>query len=176
LPRCNDIRGITESYYNQKREEFRTKQKEPQKKMGKLQIADKEYYISSDYILNLASRAAELFESSEPIEKRQLLRFALQNFQLDGTLVRYNEIKPFDKIREYASRQAWLPRVPLLASLAGSPLRFETLTKVLVTRIQKYQSDDWFILHAPRPGLEPGTFSLTANRSAIELSRNIFSY
>lgn len=78
--------------------------------MGKLQIADEEYYISSDYILNLTPRAAELFESSEPIEKRQLLRFALQNFQLDGTLVRYNEIKPFDKIREYASRQAWLPR------------------------------------------------------------------
>lgn len=77
--------------------------------MGKLQSADEEYYISSDYILNLASKAAELFESSEPIEKRQLLRFALQNFQLDGTLVRYNEIKPFDKIREYASRQAWLP-------------------------------------------------------------------
>lgn len=76
--------------------------------MGKLQIADGEYYISSDYILNLASRATELFESSEPIEKRQLLRFALQNLVLDGSLVRYDQIKPFDKIREYASRQAWL--------------------------------------------------------------------
>jgi len=100
---------ITESYYNKKREEFRAKQKELQKKMGKLQIADEEYYITSDYILNLASRADELFESSEPIEKRQLIKFALQNLVLDGSLVRYDEIKPFDTIRDYASRQAWLP-------------------------------------------------------------------
>ena len=99
---------ITESYYNKKREEFRAKQKELQKKMGKLQIADEEYYITSDYILNLASRADELFESSEPIEKRQLIKFALQNLVLDGSLVRYDEIKPFDTIRDYASRQAWL--------------------------------------------------------------------
>ena len=76
--------------------------------MAKLQVADEDYYISSDYILNLASKAAELFESSEPQEKRQLLKFTLQNLVLDGTLVRYDEIKPFDAIRLYASRQAWL--------------------------------------------------------------------
>jgi len=78
--------------------------------MGKLQIADEEYYISSEYLLNLAKRASELFESSEPIEKRQLLKFTLQNLRVDGSLVRYDELKPFDTIRLYASRQAWLPR------------------------------------------------------------------
>ena len=78
--------------------------------MGKLQIADEEYYISSEYLLNLAKRASELFECSEPIEKRQLLKFTLQNLQVDGSLVRYDELKPFDTIRLYASRQAWLPR------------------------------------------------------------------
>ncbi len=46
----------------------------------------------------------------EPIEKRQLLKFALQNLVLDGSLVRYDEIKPFNTIREYASRQAWLAK------------------------------------------------------------------
>ena len=77
--------------------------------MGKLQIADEEYYITSDYVLNLASRASELFESSEPQQKRLLLKETLQNLTLDGRLVRYNEIKPYDKIRLYASRQDWLP-------------------------------------------------------------------
>lgn len=101
--------SITESYYNKKREEFRAKQRELHKKMGKLQIADEEYYLSSDYILNLASRASELFESSEPHEKRQLLKMTLQNLVLEDNSVRYNELKPFDKIREHASRQAWLP-------------------------------------------------------------------
>jgi len=101
--------SITESYYDKKRAEFRAKQKALQKKMGKLQIADEQYYITSDYVLNLASRASELFESSEPQQKRLLLKETLQNLTLDGRLVRYNEIKPYDKIRLYASRQDWLP-------------------------------------------------------------------
>lgn len=100
--------SITERYYNKKLTEFRGKQTELQKKQGKLQIADEEYYITSDYLLNLATRADELFESSEGLEKRQLLKFALQNFRLEGSLVRYDEIKPFDTIRVYAARQAWL--------------------------------------------------------------------
>ena len=78
--------------------------------MGKLQIADEQYYITSDYVLNLASRASELFESSEPQQKRLLLKETLQNLTLEGRLVRYNEIKPYDKIRLYASRQSWLRR------------------------------------------------------------------
>src|SRR3990167_524975 len=101
--------SITESYYDKKSDEFRAKQKGLQKKMGKLQIADEQYYITSDYVLNLASRASELFESSEPQQKRLLLKETLQNLTLDGRLVRYNEIKPYDKIRLYASRQDWLP-------------------------------------------------------------------
>ena len=100
--------SITESYYNKKRAEFRAKQKELNKKMEKLNFADEEYYITTDYLLQLASRAYELFESSEPQQKRLLLKETLQNLVLDGSLVRYNEIKPYDKIRLYASRQAWL--------------------------------------------------------------------
>jgi len=100
--------SITESYYNKKRDEFRAKQKKIQKDIGKLQIADEEYYITSDYILDLAKRAPELYESSEPIEKRQLLKFALQNLQLEGSLACYDEVKPFDAIRKYAMRQSWL--------------------------------------------------------------------
>jgi len=99
---------ITESYYNKKRVDLRDKQSKIQKKIGKLQIADEEYYITSDYILDLARRAPELYESSEPIEKRQLLKFTLQNLQLEDSLVRYDETKPFDTIRLYASRQLWL--------------------------------------------------------------------
>jgi len=62
-----------------------------------------------------------LYESSEPIEKRQLLKFTLQNLQLDGKSACYNEIKPFDTIRLYASRQAWLPEPHFLIPIAYAP-------------------------------------------------------
>lgn len=77
--------------------------------MAKLRNADEEYYLSSEYLLNVASRASELFKSSEPHEKRQLLKMTLQNLTLDGKKARYDWIKPFDKIAYYASRRSWLP-------------------------------------------------------------------
>ena len=99
---------ITQEKYDSLLAKYKQVQADILLQMEQHSKADENYYVEASRLLELASRAYELFESSEPIEKRQLLRFALQNFQLDGTLVRYNEIKPFDKIREYASRQAWL--------------------------------------------------------------------
>lgn len=79
------------------------------KKMNKLHFADEEYYLTSEYLLKLASNAGKLFESSEVHEKRLLLKLALQNLELKGKKVRFDCINPFDKIAFYASRQAWLP-------------------------------------------------------------------
>lgn len=77
--------------------------------MNKLHFADEEYYLTSEYLLKLASNAGKLFESSEVHEKRLLLKLALQNLELKGKKVRFDCINPFDKIAFYASRQAWLP-------------------------------------------------------------------
>jgi len=101
-------RRITESYYEKKRKEYRTKQREINGKIAKLHFADEEYYLTSEYLLKLASRASELFESSEMHEKRLLLKMTLQNLELKGKKVRFNWIKPFDTIADYASRSAWL--------------------------------------------------------------------
>ena len=97
------------SYYNKTRDKLRAKQKSLQEKLGKLQIADEEYYLTSNYILDLARRAPELYESSEPIKKRQLLKFTLQNLQLEGSLALYDEVKPFSTILKYADNELWLP-------------------------------------------------------------------
>ena len=100
--------SITKDKYEEKRKEYRAKQKEINAKIGKLHFADEEYYLTSKYLLELASKASELFESSEMHEKRQLLMMALQNLELKGKKVCYSWIKPFDQVAFYASRQAWL--------------------------------------------------------------------
>jgi len=101
--------SITESYYEKKRKEYRAKQKTLESKTKRLRFADEDYYLTSNYLLKLASKASELFESSELHEKRQLIKLALQNLELKGKRVRFNWVKPFDTIANYASRQAWLP-------------------------------------------------------------------
>ncbi|MBI3619953.1 hypothetical protein HY214_02305 [Candidatus Roizmanbacteria bacterium] len=103
--------SITTSYYEEKRKEYRDKQKVLSSKMSRLHVADEEYYLNSEYLLKIASHAKELFESSEAQEKRLLLKMTLQHLRLEGKTVRYDWVNPFDKIALYASRLDWLPRV-----------------------------------------------------------------
>ena len=100
---------ITESFYDKKREEYRLKQQELRGKISRLGIADEEYYLTSEYLLQLANRAYDLFLSSEAEEKRQLLKLTLQNLKLDGKKVDFELVKPFDQVFACTSRQSWLP-------------------------------------------------------------------
>lgn len=44
-------------------------------------------------------------------QKRQLITLVFQNLKLDGRLVRYDYVKPFDQIFFYADRNLLLPRL-----------------------------------------------------------------
>ena len=74
-----------------------------------LQEAEDNYYITAKYLLELSNRAYELFKSSEVEERRQLIKLVLSNLRVEDKIVRYDAIKPFDTILNYADRQAWLP-------------------------------------------------------------------
>ena len=112
---------ITESYYNKKREEFRAKQKGISDKISRLGFADEEYYLTSEYLLQLANRAYDLFISSEAEEKRQLLKLTLQNLKLEGKKVEFELVKPFDKVFACAGSQSW-PAVQIVAGVWFHPL------------------------------------------------------
>lgn len=98
---------ITETFFEKKRDEYRAKQAEITKRIAKLQYADEEYYLNSEYILKLASKASKLFESSEMQERRLILKMTLQNLRLNGRKAQFDWIKPFDTIALHASRQTW---------------------------------------------------------------------
>ena len=100
---------ITGGCYNKKREDFRAKQKEVSNKIARLGFADEEYYLASEYLLQLANRAYDLFMSSEAEEKRQLLKLTLQNLKLEGKKVEFELVKPFDKVFACTGSQTWLP-------------------------------------------------------------------
>ena len=77
-------------------------------KIERLGIADEEYYLTSEYLLQLANRAYELFMSSEVEEKRQLIQLTLQNLKLEGKTIEFELVKTFDKVFACSSRQRWL--------------------------------------------------------------------
>ena len=75
-----------------------------------LQEADDQYFVSAKYILEHSKRAKELFESSKIEQRRQIIKLVLSNLTLKGKKLRYEAVKPFDTILNYANRQSWLPR------------------------------------------------------------------
>ncbi len=76
--------------------------------------ADEKFGITVNYLLNLASRAHELFESSKIEQKRQLINFLLSNLQLRGKKLEYKLKKPFDvlvNLQNCENRSVWLVTV-----------------------------------------------------------------
>jgi len=98
-------RRITADEYDKLYKEFRTKIEEVDSKLIGLQKAEDEYYLTANYLLQLANKAYELFESSEIEQKRQLLKLTLQNPTLDDRIVRYIVQKPFDTILDCADNK-----------------------------------------------------------------------
>ncbi len=101
---------ITDDEYDKFFQSFHEQKADITTRVGMLQEAEDNYYITARYLLELSNRAYELFKSSEVEERRQLIKLVLSNLRVEDKIVRYDAIKPFDTILNYAERQAWLPR------------------------------------------------------------------
>ena len=89
---------------------FRQKVDKIDSKLSNLQKAEDDYYLTSKYLLGVTQKAYNLFISSGIEEKRQILKLILQNSVLDGRLVKYSLLKPFDTILKYADSQSGLAK------------------------------------------------------------------
>lgn len=69
--------------------------------------ADENFLLTCSTVLELGRNAYQIFKSSEPNEKRQLLNFLLQNCLLDGKKLVFNLKMPFDAILTYAKNEDW---------------------------------------------------------------------
>jgi len=99
---------ITDNDYDKFYQSFREKLADIDTRLGMLQDAEDNYYITAKYLLDLTKRAYELFASSEVEEKRQLVKLVLQNPRIEGKKVLFEAQKPFDTILDYADSQLWL--------------------------------------------------------------------
>ena len=99
---------ITDDEYDKFYQSFREQIADIDTRLAMLQEAEDNYYITAKCLLDLSNRAYELFKSSEVEERRQLIKLVLSNLRVEGKLVRYDGLKPFDTILNYADNQLWL--------------------------------------------------------------------
>jgi len=69
--------------------------------MQRHEVADKDFHVTANTVLKLASQARSLFESSEVDEKRQLLNFVFQNLRLNEKTLLINTHEPFTAMSTY---------------------------------------------------------------------------
>jgi site-specific DNA recombinase len=98
---------ISEEHYKEKLVEYQSRINELQAKLNDLHEANNNYYLNATRILELASKASELFESSEVDEKHLLVSLVLSNLRLEGDKLLYDWVRPFDVIVEHASCTKW---------------------------------------------------------------------
>lgn len=74
--------------------------------------ADKQFVLGASYILDVASRAIELFEaeSTKLEQKRFLIDFVLSNQSFDGEKLVFNLKEPFAALASAQKSQNWYPR------------------------------------------------------------------
>jgi hypothetical protein len=98
---------ITESDYDKFYITLRDQLADLNTQLEKLQEAEDNYYITAKHILDLASRAYDLFKSSEVEEKRQLIKLILSNLRLSGKNLVFDAQKPFDLLLDCGDSQVW---------------------------------------------------------------------
>ena len=72
-------------------------------KLSEYDNADEKFYITANTVLNLCRYALDIFKSSEPNEKRQMLNFAFQNCRLNRKKLEFTLREPFDSVAKYAN-------------------------------------------------------------------------
>ncbi|MBI1999092.1 MAG: hypothetical protein HYS74_00355 [Parcubacteria group bacterium] len=82
--------------------------------------ADHEYHVYVNTVINLSRRIADIFESSEPMEKRAILGFILQNPTVSGKKLEFTMRKPFDAVLELATCPTGLPASLRSAERSGA--------------------------------------------------------
>lgn len=100
---------ITESEYDRFYQSLRAQATDLSIQIARLQEAEDNYYIVSKHLLNVASRAYDVFLSSEVDEKRQLIKLVLSNLRLDAEKLVWDAHKPFDLLLKCANDRLWLP-------------------------------------------------------------------
>ena len=101
--------SITENDYDKFYTTLRDQMTDVTVQLDRLQAAEDNYYITAKYLLDLSSRAYDLFVGSEVEEKRVIIKLVLSNLTLNGEKLVYDAHKPFNLLLDCSDDMLWLP-------------------------------------------------------------------
>ena len=90
--------GVPKDVYEKRISAYKKRQDQINIEMEEYTKADENFHVAAATVFALANKAGEIFESSEPTEKRQLLKYVFQNCRLSGKNLEFDLRSPFDTI------------------------------------------------------------------------------
>ncbi len=99
---------ITKDIYDKKHQEYHDKLQLLNIELEEHTKADYDYQTTVAVVLSVARRAKQIFESSEPEEKRAFLNYLLQNPTVNAKKLEFTIRTPFNLVLELANRPTWL--------------------------------------------------------------------
>lgn len=102
---------ITSNEYDKRIKEMKAEEQNLITQIKEHSQADETFLITSSYLLELANRAYELFESSQTAQKRKLIDFVFANLEAKAGNLCYTLKNPFAGILECKKTNNWLPRL-----------------------------------------------------------------
>ena len=102
---------ITVDEYDKYVTKTKAEMDELDRKLVEITNNDKSFEVTSEYLLQLASKAKQIFESSQPAKRNKILRMLLANATLDKKRLQLNLLKPFLAFVTNADSQNWLRRL-----------------------------------------------------------------
>lgn len=99
--------GITQSMYDKKMQELLQRQHEIANYLETQIKADEVFYITVKSMLELCSKAYEIFESSSMDKKRKLMSFLLSNITIKDASVCYSLKEPFNSLTNLDENSKW---------------------------------------------------------------------
>jgi len=99
---------ITAIDYDKYAKKYNDEKIELERKLVEYTNNDKSFVVTSSYLLQLASKAQEVFESSQPEKKNKILKMLLANCQINQKRLQLNLLKPFDGLLSAMKSQNWL--------------------------------------------------------------------
>lgn len=69
--------------------------------------ADKSFYVTASYLLQLFKHGEKIFEVASIEEKRELMKLVLSNLELKGKTARFTPNEPFATVLKLSERSTW---------------------------------------------------------------------
>lgn len=86
--------------YEEKLKQYDTERKRIEDKLRNVEKVDKDFYMTAEYIIQLAKHSSALFRYSEYKERRLLINTALLNVKWNGVTLYYDYKEPFNLLAE----------------------------------------------------------------------------